>query len=161
MEHDSSFNGQLKKRITARAVMIKKIRLLQADIDKKNEKIDEISREIRRIKKTIRSRRKKNQDYRELSLRLNELKNVETEIRQKIEALEQINSHIEYVKDQVIIKIKRTKKKSKIFSIDAFSFPRSVSIKPGFLFELIKIFSKEFFYCLSIFVFQRNCPSKF
>ena len=48
MEHDSSFNRQLKKRISARAVMIKKIRLLQADIDKKNEKIDEISRKIKK-----------------------------------------------------------------------------------------------------------------
>ena len=51
-------------------------------------------------------------------MRLNELKNLETEIGHKIKALKQINSHIEYLKDQVIIKIKRIKKKSKNLSIE-------------------------------------------
>ena len=85
MEHDSSYNKRLRKEV--RAVMNKKSRMLQADINKNNEKQDDIPREINRIKKAIRRRIQKNQDYRELSLRLNELQNLKTEIRKKIEAL--------------------------------------------------------------------------
>ena len=127
MEHDSSFNRQLEKGITARPVINRKIRMFQDDIDKNNGIIDEISREINRIKKAIRSRRKKNQEYRERFLRLNELKNLEAEIRHKIKALKQIHSHIEYLKDQVIIKMKRIKKKSKNLSIEKpFDFTEQV-----------------------------------
>ena len=38
MEQDSSFNNQLRRKITARAVMNKKIKMLKSDIDgnKKN-----------------------------------------------------------------------------------------------------------------------------
>ena len=38
MEHESSFNKQLRKEITARAVMNKKIKMLEADIDGNNKK---------------------------------------------------------------------------------------------------------------------------
>ena len=38
--------------------------------------------------------------------------------------------------------------------------PASVSSKFGFLFEVIRIFSKVF-YSNSNFIFQRNCPTKF
>ena len=85
MEHDSSYNKRLRKEV--REVMNKKSRMLQADRNKNNEKLDDIPREINRIKKAIRRRIQKNQDYRELSLRLNELQNLKTEIRKKIEAL--------------------------------------------------------------------------
>ena len=36
MEHDSSFNKQLRKEITARAVMNKKVKMLEVDIDENN-----------------------------------------------------------------------------------------------------------------------------
>ena len=36
MEHDSSFNKQLRKEITARAVVNKKIKILEVDIDENN-----------------------------------------------------------------------------------------------------------------------------
>ena len=71
MEEDSSFNKQLRKEITARAVMNKKIKMLEADIDEINKKIDQITLERNRIKKTIRRRKQKYQHHRELSLRIN------------------------------------------------------------------------------------------
>ena len=39
MEQDSSFNIQLRREITARAVMNKKIKMLKSDIDGNNKKI--------------------------------------------------------------------------------------------------------------------------
>ena len=39
MEQDSSFNNQLRRQITARAVMNKKIKMLKSDIDGNNKKI--------------------------------------------------------------------------------------------------------------------------
>ena len=39
MEHDSSFNNQLRREITARAVMNKITKMLKADIDVNNKKI--------------------------------------------------------------------------------------------------------------------------
>ena len=36
MEHDSSFNKQLRKEITARAVVNKKIKILEVDVDENN-----------------------------------------------------------------------------------------------------------------------------
>ena len=59
--------------------MKRKIKMLEADIDRKFEKIDEITLEMNRIKKAIRRRRQKHQHHRKLSLRLNELNNSETE----------------------------------------------------------------------------------
>ena len=38
MEHESSYNNQLRKEITAKAVMNKKIKMLEADIDENNKK---------------------------------------------------------------------------------------------------------------------------
>ena len=83
MEHDSSLHKQLTKEITARAVMITKLRMLKADIDKNIEKIDHISREIDRIKKAIRKRGHKDRKHRELSLRIGELNNSKTELKNK------------------------------------------------------------------------------
>ena len=54
MEHKSSNNKYLRKEITARAELSKIIRMLEADLNKNNEKIDEITREINRIQKFIR-----------------------------------------------------------------------------------------------------------
>ena len=51
MEHDFSFNKQLRKEITAKAVMNKKIITLETDIDENNKKIDDADIEIKRIKK--------------------------------------------------------------------------------------------------------------
>ena len=84
---------------------------VRSDIDKKTEKIDEITREINRIEKAMRRGRHKYQHHRELSLRLNELKNLKTENKNKTHALKQIISHIEEVEEQVKLKVKELKKK--------------------------------------------------
>ena len=64
MEHYSSYHNRLRKELTVTAVMDeKKIRMLQADIDKNDEKIDEIGRETNTIKKTIRNRRQKDREH--------------------------------------------------------------------------------------------------
>ena len=90
MEHESSFNKQLRKEITARAVMNKKIKMLEADIDENNKKVDDADMEIKRIKKAISKRKQKNRNYIDLSLRVTELKNSKTDLRNKIDALNQI-----------------------------------------------------------------------
>ena len=95
MEHNSSFNKQLRKEITARAVMNKEIKSLQENIDKNIEEIYNVDMEIKRIKKIILKRRKKNRSYIDLSLRVNKLNNSKTDLKNKIEALKQIISHIE------------------------------------------------------------------
>ena len=68
-------------------------------------------KETNRIKKTIQRRRQKSQEQVELSSRLDELKSTKTDIRNKIDALNQIISHTEEAKDQIKIKIKQLKKK--------------------------------------------------
>ena len=60
MEHESSFNKQLRKEITARAVMNKEIETLKGYIDKNIEEIYNVDMEIKRIKKLILRRKKKN-----------------------------------------------------------------------------------------------------
>ena len=77
MEHDSSFNMQLRKEITARAVMNKQIKKLEVNIDDNNKKIYDVDIEIKRIKKAIPKRKKKNKNYTDLSLsyRIKEFKN--------------------------------------------------------------------------------------
>ena len=105
MEHDSSFNKQLRKEITARAVMNKQIKKLEVNIDENNKKLYDVDMEIKRIKK--------NKNYTDLSLRVIELKNSKTVIRNEIDALNQIITHIEEVKDEVKLKIKQLKKKIK------------------------------------------------
>ena len=59
MEHNSSFNKQLRKKITARAVMNKEIKSLQENIDINNEEIYNVDRERKRIKKLTLKRKKK------------------------------------------------------------------------------------------------------
>ena len=49
MEHESSFNKQLRKEITARAVMNKEIKSLQENIDINIEEIYNTDMEIKRI----------------------------------------------------------------------------------------------------------------
>ena len=113
MEHDSSFNNQLRREITARAVMNKKIKMLKADIDVKNKKIFDADKEIKRVKKLIHKRKQKNRNYTDLSLRLIELKNSKIDLKNEINALNQIISHVEDVKDEVKLKIKQLKNKIK------------------------------------------------
>ena len=83
MGHDSSFNKQLRIEIKARAVMNKKIGTLQADIDEINLKNYDVDKEIITIQRAIRKRKQKDR----LSLRVTRLKNLKTEIRNKIDAL--------------------------------------------------------------------------
>ena len=87
--------------------------MLEADMDKNIETIDETILQMNRIKKSVPRRKQKHQHHRELSLRLNELYNSKTEIRKKIDALKQIISLIEDVKEQVKMIIKELKKKIK------------------------------------------------
>ena len=101
MEHESSFNKQLRKEITARAVMNKEIKTLKTNIDKNNEEIYNVDMEMKRIKKLILKRKKKNRTYTNLSLRVNELNISKTDLKNKIEALKQIISHIEEIKEGV------------------------------------------------------------
>ena len=49
MEHNSSFNKQLRKKITGRAVMNKEIKTLKADVDENIIKIFDADIEINRI----------------------------------------------------------------------------------------------------------------
>ena len=55
----------------------------------------------------------KDRKHRELFLKLNELNNSKIELKNKINALKQIISHIEEVKDDVKFKSKQLKKKIK------------------------------------------------
>ena len=112
MEHDSSFNKRLRKEITTRAEMNKKTKLLEVDIDEKNRKIYDVDEEINTIKKAISKRRHKDRKNREILSRLNELKKLKTDFRNEIDALNQITSHIEELKDEPKIEIKRLKKKN-------------------------------------------------
>ena len=73
MEHKSSYNNQLRKEITARAVMNKEIKSLQENIDISIGEIYIVDMEIKRIKKLILERKKKNRSYTDLSLRINKL----------------------------------------------------------------------------------------
>ena len=113
MEHESSFNKQLRKEITARAIMNKKIKMFKDNIDENNKKIDNINKEINRIKKVIGKRKQKNNQFQDLSLKINKLKYSKIDIKNEIEALEQIISNIEEAKEEVKLKIKQLKKKIK------------------------------------------------
>ena len=112
MEHDSSYNKQLRKEITARAVMNKEIKSVQENIDMNIGEIYNVDMEIKRIKKLI-LKRKKNRTYTDLSLRVNKLNISKTDLKNKIEALKQIISHLEEVKNEVKLKIKQLKNKIK------------------------------------------------
>ena len=106
-----SFTKHLSKQSTAGAVMNKKTRMLKTDIDKNDEKIDEISQEVRRNKKAIRRRKQKDRRKREFSLRFIVLEISKTEIRNKIDASKQIILHAKEVKEQLKLKIEKLKKK--------------------------------------------------
>ena len=77
--------------------------------------IYDVGKEIKTIQKAIRRRKQRSCQYRELSSRINELKNSKTDVENKIEALKQIILHNEEVKDEVKLKIKQLKKKNKQF----------------------------------------------
>ena len=113
MEHKSSFNKELRKEITARAVMNREFKTLQENIDKNIEEIYNIDMEIKRNKKNILKRKKKNRNYIDLSLRLIELKNSKTDLKNKIDVLNQIISRVEDMKEEVKLKIKQLKNKIK------------------------------------------------
>ena len=109
MEQDSSFNSQLRREITARAVMNKKIKMFKENIDENNKKIDNINKEINRIKKVIRKRRQKNKQFQDLYLKINKLKFSKIDIKNEIEALDQIILNMEKLKDEIKLKIKQLK----------------------------------------------------
>ena len=113
MEHESSFNKQLRKEISARAVMNKKIKMFTDNIDENNKKSDNINKEILELKKLYAKENKKNHQFQDISLKINKLKFSKIDIKNEIEALNQIISHIEEVKDEVKLKIKELKKKIK------------------------------------------------
>ena len=69
--------------------------------------------EIKRIKKIILKRKKKNRNYIDLSLRLIELKTSKTDLKNKIDMLNQIISRVEDMKEEVKLKIKQLKNKIK------------------------------------------------
>ena len=113
MEQDSSFNNQLRREITARAVTKKKIKMLKSDIDGNNKKIYDLDKEFQRVKKIIRKRKQKKRNYIDHSLKLIEIKNSKFDIKNEIDALTQIISHVEDVKEEVKLKIKQLKNKIK------------------------------------------------
>ena len=106
MVHDSSFNNQLRREITARAVINKKIIRLKSDIVVNNKKVYDIDKENKGVKKLIHKREQENRNYIDLSLRLIELKNSKTDLKNKIDVLNQIISHVEDVKEEVKLKAK-------------------------------------------------------
>ena len=77
--------------------MNKKIKVLEIDIDENNKKTYDVEKEINTIQRAIRRRKQKDRKYRELSSRASEFKNLKTDIRNKIDALKQINSQIKEV----------------------------------------------------------------
>ena len=118
MEHKSSFNKQLRKEITARAVMNKEIKSLQQNINKNIGEIYNVDMEIKRIKKLILKIKKKNRSYTDLSLRINKLSISQTDLKNKLEALKQIISHIAEGKNRVKSRIKQLKKKIKNLPVE-------------------------------------------
>ena len=98
--------------------MNKEIKSLQENIDINIGEIYNVDMEIKRIKKLILKRKKKNRSYTDLSLRINKLKISKTNQKNKIEALKQIISHIEEVKEGVKLKIKQLKKKIKNLPVE-------------------------------------------
>ena len=126
MEHDFLCNKQLRRKITARAVIDKTKKKLQSDKDKNNEKLDNIPRKINRIKEAIRMKRRKGREHLERSFRINKLKNSKTEIKIKIDAINQIILHIREVKDQFEAEIKRIEKTENLPMENPFDFTGSL-----------------------------------
>ena len=73
---------------------------------------------LKESKKLYLKESKKNRNYTDLSLRHIELKNSKTDLKNKIDALNQIISHIEEIKDVVKLKIKQLKKKIKNLPVE-------------------------------------------
>ena len=59
MEQDSSFNKQMRREITNRAIINERIEILEVDIDENKKKLYNVDKEINRIKKDIRRRKQK------------------------------------------------------------------------------------------------------
>ena len=93
MEHDSSYEKRLRKEITVSAVKNQDIRISKAEVNKNDEKIDEMTQEINRIKTAICRKRQKHQHHRELSLRLIKLNFSKLNTKNKIDALKQTLTH--------------------------------------------------------------------
>ena len=117
--------------------------MLEADVDKNDEKTNEISHGINRIKKAMRKRRQKDQKHREVPLRVNEIKIGKTEKRNTVHALEQTFSHSLEAKHQVKLPIKQIKLKNKNHPINPFAFTEYLEMKKeenekdlGLFFEL-------------------------
>ena len=87
--------------------------MLKSYIDGNNKKIYDIDKKIQRVKKLIRKRMQKNRNYIDLSLRFIKIKNSKLDLKNEIDALNQIISHIEAVKEKVKLKIKQLKNKIK------------------------------------------------
>ena len=113
MEHDSSFNKQLRREITARAIINKKIKMLESDIEENNKKIYDVDKEIKRVKKLIRKRKQKNRNSIDRSLRFIEKKISKIDLKSKIHALNQIILHVEDVKEENKISNKQLKNRIK------------------------------------------------
>ena len=99
--------------------------MLEADIDENYGKIYDMLRKINRNKKTIRRRRQRQiaRDHRKFSLRFDEVKNLETKIRNNKDMLMQIFLHMEEAEELVKLEIKELKKKFKIIrSENPFDF---------------------------------------
>ena len=87
---------------------------------KEAKSIYDVDKEINRIRKAI-------HNYRELSSKLNDLRKLKTDIGKKIDALKQIFSHVEEVKDEVKLKIKELKSKTEnILKENLFDFTEYV-----------------------------------
>ena len=106
--------------------MNKKIKMLEVDIDVNNEKSKDVDKEINRIQKTKCREKHKVRKYCELSLKSNELKNLKTNFRNKIDALKQTIAHIEEVKDHINPKIKQLKLKIK-----------NIPVKTGLILQIM------------------------
>ena len=76
-------------------------------------KIYDVDKEIKRVKKLIHKRKQKSRNYNDLFLRLIEIKNSKFDLKNEINALNQIISHVENVKEEVKLKIKQLKSKIK------------------------------------------------
>ena len=103
----------MRKEITARAVINKKIKMFKENIDENKKKIDNINQENNRNKKVIRKRKKKNKQFQDLYLKNIKLKFSKIDIEKEIEVLDQIILHMEKLKDEVKLKIKQLKNKIK------------------------------------------------
>ena len=90
--------------------------MIQADRSEIDGKKHDIDREINRLKKAIHTRKRKSREHRELSLRVVELRNSKTEIKNSICASKQLISHIEKAKDLIKFKIKELKWKTENLS---------------------------------------------